>query len=1285
MKFTLRRLLAIFILLFFCQCIVAQDIKFFASDKMSSNQITCFCQDSYGYIWVGTEYGLNRYDGYKFNTYLHSNKCMDSTINDNEITCLFEDSFGTLFVGTNSGCAYYNREKDYFIPIRISKDVIDIPRIECFLETCDGKLLAGTSSYGLYEIVRETFALTRISKYSSGDNDDFYMDVFQDASGRIWKCDNYGVVSCFTPDENPKLILREKSNIGNPIGFFETSQGVIVVCKEGILMLKDGKLQIFPLVNYDIVSAHKLTENVLLLGTKSEGILYINVRAAGCEVFKECIPTATVMAIYTDKANNIWAGIQNKGLALIPSVQPVFCTWNMPPDNCYVYSTVNSACLAQDNTMWCCMSDGFIYQTDTTGKVLNTFKNNENTDCISVGNNGKMYIGTKNGVYSFNKSNFQKSLVTKYNCSNTSEIVENIEANELYAATFGNGLEIIDLATLKSENMNMYQTSREGGYLCNNWINDMFLDGEKLWIATVSGTTCYDTKNKTFFVGSNHNVLEGKNCSSIKKYSKNEIVIGTNGGLFIYNTSKNTVDTFPNSQVFENITIKKILDDSAGGLWISTSNGIWHYKKDENIFIAHINDVGLSDREYIKNIGLKLTNDLFIFGNSKGFTAFNPAAEDFRNYNIPQPVLSDVYISGKKLLLSQRETPVLSYGQNYLDMEFTTFDYPESDNIVFEYSLNGSPMVSLPHGHNTVMLYNLPVGKYEMKIRACQNGYCSDYKTIGITVMPPWYKTPIAYVFYIILFSAIAYYIFMLVKQRKKQKNYEEKTQLLINATHDIRTPLTMIISPLHQLINEEKSQANLQKLQTINHNANRILNLVNQILYLRKFDKKKTKLVCRLTDLGNYIFQSVKLFDEAATSRNINFNFSNPEQPIEAYIDTDNFDKVIVNLISNAFKYTPDGGNISVKLERKQSEENEFAVITVEDSGQGLNENDIKNIFNRFYQTDSRPIEKTEGTGIGLNICKIIVEQHHGQISAQNRKDTHGSVFTVTIPLGKSHLSDDEIQQTPPPIVSAPESVETKKNTTKKYKILVVDDDQEICDYISQQLSKTYTFVSCNNGEEALKILLEQEIDLVVSDIMMPRMDGFTLLRMIKSNVNINHIPVILLTSRAEIANRLEGLNKGADGFMAKPFVIDELQMLMKNILDKMVVLKGKFSGNQQILQEKIGNIDVEDVDKTLMDKIIKSINNNLADPDFNVEALASDIGMSRVQLHRKLKDLAGINASDLIRNIRLEQAGRLIKEKKANVSQVAYSVGFNNLGHFSKIFKNHFGVSPSEYAKNS
>ena len=563
------------------------------------------------------------------------------------------------------------------------------------------------------------------------------------------------------------------------------------------------------------------------------------------------------------------------------------------------------------------------------------------------------------------------------------------------------------------------------------------------------------------------------------------------------------------------------------------------------------------------------------------------------------------------------------------------------------------------------------------------NGNFSKKSTIiHIKVCDPWYASTWAFLLYFLTAAGIILYIIYRYERHRKEDLEETKMQFLINATHDIRSPLTLIMGPLNKLKTRITDAESKQDIDTIDRNAQRLLLLVNQILDERKIDKDQMHLHCQKTDLKEFLRGIMSLYNFNAQERSITLSLKEDESlkeegNLQVWIDRINFDKVISNLLSNAMKYTSDGGEITLIIGKNK----ESAIIKVEDTGIGLKEEKTDRLFERFYQGNNNSDIHIEGTGIGLNLCRALVKMHGGTIRAYNRTDgIKGSCFEVNIPLGKEHLKPEEILQEDG--TKTAESTGKRTQANRNFNILIVDDDAEIAHYIKTELSDWYRFEHASNGKEGLKMLLTGKYDLVISDVMMPEMDGVTMLKKIKGNSNVSDIPVILLTSKSEVENRLEGLRKGADAFLAKPFNMEELHILIDNLVDNVRRIRGKYSGAQG-QKAKIEQIQVKGNNDALMERVMKYMNEHLADPDLNVEKLTEDVGISRAQLHRKLKEIAGVSAGEFIRNLRLEQAARLIEEGQINITQVAYSVGFSNQTHFSTVFKKHYGMSPSEYAE--
>ena len=849
-------------------------------------------------------------------------------------------------------------------------------------------------------------------------------------------------------------------------------------------------------------------------------------------------------------------------------------------------------------------------------------------------------------------------------------------AGNIYFTSQGNGLYVWNR---KSGKMTQYlmDDKRPHKTICNNWISEIRLDSRGwLWCATANGVSCMDTKTRYFDIILSRPLLEGKTCYSTLELSDGKIAIATEMGLYLYDRKKQQTTPWPHSESISGLRIYSLKKDVKGNLWMSTAQGIWCYDSKAKSFFSFEKGNGLLTKEYLAGVVGTTSDGVICYGNSEGLTYFRPS--QVKDYN---EKTSAIYLSG--VLLDGKMAPFigdnLSVPSDFksIVLSFSQLDYQSVGNIVFQYRINGGKWISNAAGDNSFNFTGLSYGHYRIEVRTYCNGKYSTYKkVINLDVLTPWFLTVWAKLIYLFLILGLTAAAIIVYLRKKKRDMEEAKMQFLINATHDIRSPLTLIMEPLKKLKerlgNAEEYQADID---TIDRNAQRLLTLVNQILDKRRLDKHQMNLSCRETNLVEFSQGLVSLFTYNANLRGINIRLEMPETPVNAWIDRNKLDKAIANLLSNAFKYTPNGGEIIFRIEKQDKK----VLLYVIDSGKGLGKNDdAKTLFERFYQGKNSADMHLGGSGIGLNLCRSIVRLHGGDVTARNREDgKSGACFIIELPLGKEHLKDSQI--------NSDYVVNGKKQqrgaASRNSKILLVDDDIEICRYIKTELSDWYRFVICNNGKEALKQLLSGDFDLVVSDVVMPEMDGITLLRNIKGNANISHVPVIMLTSKSEISDRLEGIKLGADAYLAKPFSLEELHLTIDNLIDNVRRLKGKFSGALK-QDDKVEKVEVKGYDEELMERIMKVVNENLSDSDFNVEKMCDEVGVSRTQLHRKLKEMTGVPTSEFLRNIRLNEAARLIREHKINITQVSYMVGFANNSHFSTAFKKYFGMSPTEYA---
>lgn len=886
-----------------------------------------------------------------------------------------------------------------------------------------------------------------------------------------------------------------------------------------------------------------------------------------------------------------------------------------------------------------------------------------------------VYVYGRDGIYEYDWKHQTYRLLQPANGLSLDGMQVDAAGN-IYFASPGNGLYVWNR---KSGKMTQYlmDDKRPHKTICNNWISEIRLDSRGwLWCATANGVSCMDTKTGYFDIILSRPLLEGKTCYSTLELSDGKIAIATEMGLYLYDRKKQQTTPWPHSESISGLRIYSLKKDARGDLWMSTAQGIWCYSSKAKLFFSFEKGNGLLTKEYLAGVAGSTPDGVICYGNSEGLTYFRPSQVKDYNEKMSAIYLSEVLLDGKMAPFIGDNLSVPSDFKSIV-LNFSLLDYQSVGNIVFQYRINGGKWISNAAGDNSFNFTGLSYGHYRIEVRTYCNGKYSIYnKVIKLNVLAPWYLTVWAKLIYLSLVLGFMAAVIFIYLHKKKRDLEEAKMQFLINATHDIRSPLTLIMEPLKKLKERlGNAEEYHEDIDTMDRNAQRLLTLVNQILDKRRLDKHQMNLSCRETNLVEFSRGLVSLFTYNANLRGINIRLEMPETPVNAWIDRNKLDKAIANLLSNAFKYTPNGGEIIFRIEKQDKK----VLLYVIDSGKGLGKNDdAKTLFERFYQGKNSADMHLGGSGIGLNLCRSIVRLHGGDVTARNREDgTSGACFIIELPLGKEHLKNNQI---------CLDNVGTKKKqqrgaASRNSKILLVDDDIEICRYLKSELSDWYRFVICNNGKEALKQLLSGDFDLVVSDVVMPEMDGITLLRNIKGNANISHVPVIMLTSKSEISDRLEGIKLGADAYLAKPFSLEELHLTIDNLIDNVRRLKGKFTGALK-QDDKVEKVEVKGYDEELMERIMKVVNENLSDSDFNVEKMCDEVGVSRTQLHRKLKEMTGVPTSEFLRNIRLNEAARLIREHKINITQVSYMVGFANNSHFSTAFKKYFGMSPTEYA---
>jgi signal transduction histidine kinase/AraC-like DNA-binding protein/ligand-binding sensor domain-containing protein len=1288
--------------------ILAQSTRFFDQSSMSSSQLSSIAQDREGYLWIGSSYGLMRFDGNSFKSWIHTDNNSNSII-DNRVLKVLVTNNNMIQIATANGLQSYNPSTHQFSLTKLPDKSFN-GYISDISELRDGSLLFVASGVAVYKMSKDGKKVTPIKAAQSLkwlNQLNLALEcgngyIFSGQQGDIAIVDKNGKITehklCSAP-----IIEMVKDNIGNIIIISSTQ-----IWRYNNNSNKFNELQYSGAGSPSFKNAHCGKSGTIYITTSGNGIKQVAPNSnsiTDCNKWKNNtidIARAKLNVVYEDKDANLWIGCTNKGLLMAEN-----------KTNQFSYMSVNKMLsgadgyildLAYDNLgyLWCSVEDFGIYKINHSGEIVSSIPTSMQINRLTPTADGGMIAGVNNkGLFSINAACNSITEIASIDGTYNITAITSDKPGNIYAAIDGRGIVIIN--PLTKESNWLYPAPHPE--MINSWIPALCIDSkQRLWIGHYSGLSCYDTTSKNFIAVKNDDGLRQSVCNAIAVGKNNEIWVATNLGLVRYNPSSGKIDRYNYNNGIGDNSFIDVVTDANGNLWATTRKGINKFDTKTLKFTAFYGGGGLDDNLY-NRIATNANASRISFSGQSGITAFQPSNIQATKIEAT-PVVTDIAINGisyeqatnKKALHKDGNAIKLEYSENAIALTLSTLDFRNAKNVSYQYKLsNSSAWISTNVGDNVININNLTPGNYKLQIRACENGVYSPIKIVEINVASPWFLTPLAKIIYLALILALCWQIYLTLRRKRDNQIKDAKLQFFINISHEIRSPMTLILSPLEALMKQDFDTKTKQRLNTIHRNATRILDLVNQLLDIRKIDKGKMDIHCTETNLVSFVNEFTDMFMPKAEEKHITLSFESTEPELNAWIDRNNFDKVLVNLITNAFKYTPKDGEIHIELTQGSDPKvigplRQYAMIRVIDSGIGIDEKKTEKIFERFYQ-DNAKIEggTPAGFGIGLNLCKLLVELHHGSIKAYNRTDAQGSCFEVKIPLGDSHLSKQEkiADNTEKSRAIIAKMVSTDNNNPQptksvrhrsKYRILVVDDDIEIRSYLSDYFAAYYKVDAVPNGAEAWKHILSTGADLVISDVNMPEMNGFQLLKNIKTNGNTNHIPVILLTSKTEYADRKEGWEKGADAYLAKPFNGEELLAITDSLIENRIMLKGRFSGAQS-QEDKIDKIEIKSNSDVLMGKIIEMINAHIDDPNLNVEMLGQEVGISRAHLHRKMKDMIGVSPSDFIRTIRLRKACEMLKETDNDVTQIAYSIGFTSQTHFSTAFKKFMGLSPSEY----
>ena len=1214
---------------------------FTTTDGLLNNEVKTVLRDHYGYLWIGTVSGLNRWDGYRLKAFENAEGRM-GMLPEGDILGLEEDAQGNIWVGGRGETVVYVREQERFVPaddfLKSNPDTRkkphalskvpspfdkDLPTVT-YVDHSGMMWVYSTISDRVYFYERGQWQSLTLPK-STAHISNSIRGIQDDGNNHIWiATDHQGLYIYNKVTEQLTNVQHEETRPSSPA---ENNIGCITIDETGVLWVgyvKKGLSFHHPsfqrFTNYQKASCKNVScmlegrDRRLWIGTDGYGMT----EAISGQHYH--FPGDIAVTLYEDHQGRLWVGTYMNGLLCYENGQTVrqYTKANSPLSDNSIYSL----CEDREGRLWVGTLWGYLQRFDPTTGEWKDFSTSSTDESVAM---DLYYEG----------------------------------GDELYAGMLS-GLCRIDINT--GERLQIFG-NKQGKPFLQKDIQSVFRDRRGLmWLCHSQGISVWDMHTDSLFYLSKHSGL----C--------------------------------------DNVT-RGICEDRQGRIWIATSNGcsaitVGSKESDHALtfsFDNYTTSDGLLDNNLSRHsIHLLRDGNLFI-GSSEGYTTVNLVSEQQKKTLENHVVFTDLRIGGQVVPIGQEfdgrmvltrpieECPPVSlrYSDAQIEVEFSAMNLTNTDKTRYAYRLEGLMKDWIETSEGRIVFGSLPSGSYLLYVKTrTTDGEWSDPTIIDIYVAPPFWLSWPAYVLYTLLLALFIWAFWKYIQQRQQQrlefhrtkieqeqqlKMNEMKLRFFTNVSHDFRTPLTLILTPLQVMLKEEKDTQQREKLSGIQRNANRLLTLVNQLLDFRKLDVGGEKLRAQPGHFVDFITESAKTFEELAREHRITYKVQAGTDEQTMMFDADKMLKILTNLLSNAFKYTPDGGSINVRLSRSDS----LMQVSIADSGCGISDDDKPHIFERFYQT-AQSYEKT-GSGVGLHIVAEYVHMHGGDITVTDNQP-RGSVFAFTIPIVEAYM--DTLEEEKP--METDQDVEIEDSTEPhRTTLLIAEDNTEFRQFMTDQLRDEYEVLAAANGSEALNLLKQHDVDIVISDVMMPEMDGMELCRRIKKDIQTSHIPVLMLTALTADEDRLRGLEQGADDYLTKPFNLDVLRLRLKKFLQWSQRAHQDF---QQKMDVAPSEITITSLDEQLIQKAIKAVEENMIN-DYTVEDLAAAVGLTRGHLYKKLMAITGKGPADFIRTIRLKRARQLLDESGMQVSEIAYAVGYSSPKIFSRNFKTEFGMTPTEY----
>lgn len=1338
------------------------------SDGLSHHEITTIFKDDQGFIWIGTAFGLNRFDGYTVKSFLHDAHDTTSIVN-NWVARIFPTPDGRLGISTLKGLVLYNPENErferhldeFYAAYGTSRLLNNIVHGEdgSFWFVEQYRLIKYLPSQGTSIIVHS------IEGDSTSIINDVISDFTLDVNGNPWIVHSNGIAENVSVKDGRGHVIQRVYAVYD---FNNRRQGNYKILADGdndlwfcANNLNQGVLYYDrsqdKLCNFSVgSSALQLNTNSVADIVESEdGLIWIGTDHGGINIIDKekltvryiyhqdgddrSLSENSVKCFYRDDQGIIWTGTYKRGISYYHKNLYRFDVYkhNTLDPTSLPFEDINRFAEDKKGNLWIGTNGGgLLYLDRSTGKFrqYQHEAGNENSLsgnvivslCMDSGQN--LWIGTyNNGLTKFDGRRFTRFKhvegdSTSLPSQNIWEIFEDSKGR-MWIGTLESGVALLNKSTGKFQRIPIWGPNA----LQSNTIDAITEDSHgNIWFGTINGIDVLSPDGKTFThygVSSSYNSLSSNDILDIRKDSQGRIWIGTMDGLNLFDSASGFrvyKEQLPHSAV---LTIQ---EDDFGKLWISTLNGVCEMniqdKYLDNISVKHYTESdGLHGFQFNLNASFKTRDGELIFGGPTGFN-IHSAERHGQSRSVTKIVFSELKLFEKPVRIGEKINGVvvldksiakateivLPPNKNYFSIKFSALNYfnPEKNQYLYKMEGMNADWLSVNTKTHEIVFNGLNPGQYVLKVKAANgDGLWGDsVATLSITIQPPFWKTEIAFLLYAFIIIVILFVTRKMIQQREKLKFSLEqerreaqriheldmmKVKFFTNVSHEFRTPLTLILTPIEKLIKKASDPDQVTQFQLIQRNGKRLMNLINQLLDFKKLEVHEVRLNPSKGDVIAFLRDIVFSFSDLSEKKNIELVFQASIDRLETFFDLDKLEKILFNLLSNALKFTLENGTVSVKIDLLKEGNTSSLQIKVCDTGIGIPEDKLDRIFEPFFQNELPKSLANQGSGIGLAITKEFVRIHGGSINVSSTVGK-GSCFTLSFPveLVEPHLLSVPDKEFSKQLVKGnnvefhpdmPSEIEKVATRAKKKSLLLVDDNEDFRFYLKDNLKFLYTIYEARNGAEGWNQVLSLQPDLVVSDIMMPEMNGIDLCTKIKSDPRVSHLSVILLTARSSEDQRIEGFKAGADDYITKPFNFEVLEARINNLLSRIERSQKVF---RKTLDVKASALQITPLDVQFVERAIKCVEENVSSPDFSVEDLGMELGISRAYVFKKILTLTGKTPLEFIRSIRLQHAAQLLEKSQLSVREVAYKVGFNNPKYFTKYFKEYFNVLPSNYA---